>query len=575
MAEKIRQPIVTVAGHVDHGKTSLLDSIRGTSVAKKEAGAITQIISCTILPADQIKTITHNLLEKFGIKLTIPGFLFVDTPGHAAFTNLRRRGGSLADLVILVIDIRDGIMEQTIESINILKEQKVPFVVALNKIDSLPGWQRKEKGLMENIEAQAEYVRKQFDENLYKIIGRLNELGFDSDVFSRVSDYTKQVPLVPISAKTKEGIPELLVMLAGLSQKFLEKKLILKEEQAKGTILEVKKEKTITYLETIIYEGILKQNSTVVIGGFDSPQVSKIRALFEALPLGKGFKNVKIATAATFLRLQLPAGKDIFPGMPILGIKKESEIEAAKKEVMKEISETISLDKKGIVIKADSLGSLEALQLQLKKAGIRISKVGIGNITKSDILQAGSMEKIEQIILGFDIETDEQEKQDKVKIITSPIIYKLLEELDEWREEKEKELLRERLAVTIPFKLKVLPYIFRKNKPAVFGVRVDGGKLKSGISIMGKEGKRIDEIKTIQSDGKVVAEAAKGKEVAISLPKITVGRQVREGDILYSAIKPAEFRKLEKNRKFLSSDELSALQEILEIMRKKDPVWGI
>jgi len=573
----IRQPIVTVAGHVDHGKTSLLDSIRGTTVAKKEPGAITQSISCTILPASQIKKLTSKLLDKFKIKLTIPGFLFVDTPGHAAFTNLRRRGGSLADLVILVVDIRDGIMEQTVESINILKEQKVPFIIALNKIDSISGWQQRKKELSENIKAQPDYVKKEFDKNFYRIVARLNEFGFDSDLFERILDFTKQVPIVPVSAKTGEGLPELLVMLLGLSQKFLEKKLILKEKQPRGTILEVKREKTITYLETVIYEGIIKQGSIIVIGSFEEPIITKIRALFEALPLGKGFKSAKEVTAASFLRLQVPAGKEIFPGMPLIGTENEKSIEAAKIEVKKEVAETIKLDKEGIVIKADSLGSLEALLLQLKKDGIRVSKASIGNITKADILHASSMQPIEQVVLGFNVETEKEkeEPQDKVNIITSPIIYKLLEELAKWQDEKEKELLKEKLAVTIPFKLKVLPYIFRKNKPAIFGVRVEAGKLKSGITVMNREGKKIDKIKAIQSEGERVEEAGKGKEVAISLPKITIGRQVKEKDILYSAINPAEFRKLEKNRKFLSSDELSALQEILDIMRRKDPVWGI
>lgn len=579
MASKpaIRQPIVTVAGHVDHGKTSLLDSIRGTSVAKKEPGAITQSISCTILPASQIKKLTSKLLDKFKIKLTIPGFLFVDTPGHAAFTNLRRRGGSLADLVILVVDIRDGIMEQTVESINILKEQKVPFIVALNKIDSIPGWQQRKKELSENIKVQPDYVKKEFDKNFYRIVARLNEFGFDSDLFERILDFTKQVPIVPVSARTGEGLPELLVMLLGLSQKFLEKKLILKEKQPRGTILEVKREKTITYLETVIYEGIIKQGSTIVIGSFEEPIITKIRALFEALPLGKGFKSAKEVTAASFLRLQVPAGKEIFPGMPLIGTENEKGIEAAKVEVKKEVAETIKLDKEGIVIKADSLGSLEALLLQLKKDGIRVSKASIGNITKADILHASSMQPIEQVVLGFNVEAEKEkeESQDKVNIINSPIIYKLLEELAKWQDEKEKELLKEKLAVTIPFKLKVLPYIFRKNKPAIFGVRVEAGKLKSGITVMNREGKKIDKIKAIQSEGERVEEAGKGKEVAISLPKITIGRQVKEKDILYSAIKPAEFRKLEKNRKFLSSDELMALQEILDIMRRKDPVWGI
>ncbi|MBU2496712.1 MAG: translation initiation factor IF-2, partial [Nanoarchaeota archaeon] len=496
---RIRQPIVTVAGHVDHGKTSILDSIRGTIVAKKEPGAITQIISCTILPASHIKKIASKLLDKYKIDLKIPGVLFVDTPGHAAFTNLRKRGGNLADIVILVIDIREGIMEQTVECINILKENKIPFVVALNKIDAISGWQKKEKDLSSSIKSQADYTRKEFEKHFYNIVGKLNEHGFDSDLFERINDFTKQVPLVPVSAKTQEGIPELLVMLAGLSQKFLEKKLILKELQAKGTILEVKKEKTITYLETVIYEGIVKQGSNIMIGTFDKPIKTKIRALFEALPLAKGFKSVNEAHAATFLRLQIPT-EEIFPGMPLIGIEDEKQIADAEKELKKEIEETIKLDKEGIVIKADSLGSLEALIFQLHKQGIKVSKAGIGDIKKQDILHANSMKLIEKIILGFNVNiaAEIEKGQEKVKIITSPIIYKLLEELAAWQDEKEKEILREKLNVTMPCKIKVLPYIFRKNKPAVFGVRIEAGKLKQGLKLMNNEGRKIDEIKTIQ-----------------------------------------------------------------------------
>ncbi|OYT41827.1 translation initiation factor IF-2 [Candidatus Pacearchaeota archaeon ex4484_26] len=569
----IRQPIVTVAGHVDHGKTSILDSIRGTSIAKKEAGAITQIISCTILPAEQIKKLTAKLMEKFKIKLTIPGFLFIDTPGHAAFTNLRKRGGSLADIVILVIDIREGIMEQTIECINILKENKIPFVVALNKIDAIPGWQQKEKELSANIKVQTGYTKKEFDKNFYSVVAKLNDHGFDSELFERITDFTKQVPLVPVSAKTGEGISELLVMLAGLSQKFLEKKLILKEKRAKGTILEVKKEKTITFLEAVIYDGIIKQNSTIIIGSFDEPIKTKVRALFEALPLAKGFKSVKEARAATFIRLQVPS-QEIFPGMPLISAETEQGIDEAKKEVKQEVKETIRLDKEGIVIKADSLGSLEALLFQLRKQGTKVSKAGVGDIKKSDVLHASSMKKIEQVVLGFNVGISE-DVDTKIKVITSPIIYKILEQFAEWQDKIEKELLREKLAVTMPCKIKVLPYIFRKNKPAVFGVRVEAGKLKAGLKLMNKDGRKIDEIKTIQSENKTIHEAEKGKEVAISLPNITIGRQVKKGDTLYSVLNESEFKKLENNRKYLNSDELATLQEILEIMRRKNPLWGI
>src|SRR3989344_694676 len=574
---KIRQPIVTVAGHVDHGKTSLLDRIRGTSVAKKEAGSITQRISCTILPAEQIEKLASSLLKKFNIQLGIPGFLLIDTPGHAAFTNLRRRGGSLADLVILVIDIRDGIMEQTVECIDILKQEKTPFVVALNKIDALSGWQQRAPSLSENIKAQPEYVRKQFDEKLYAIVGRLGEMGFDSDLFERVGDFTRQVPLVPISAKTGEGVPELLVMLAGLSQKFLGKDLLLKERRARGTVLEVVKDKGMTFLETVIYEGIIAQNSTVVVGSFDEPIVSKVRTLFEAQPFGKSFKPVKEASAATFLRMQIPSDQEILPGMPVIGTDSEKEVEEAKKELKKEVEEAIKLDKEGLVLKADSLGSLEALLFQLKKEGHHVSRAGVGNISKADLAHATSMQPIDQVILGFNVALEEKEMQyqEKVKVLLSPIIYKLMEELGAWKEEKEKELLKDRLDVPMPCKLRILPYVFRQRKPAVFGVRIEAGKLKPGMELISQDGEKVDEVKGIQHESKNINIAERGKEVAISMPKVTFGRQVKEGDILFSVLHEKEYKKLEENKKYLSGDEISVLKEILEIMRKQNKFWGI
>jgi len=136
----LRQPIITVLGHVDHGKTTLLDKIRKTAIAAKEAGGITQAIGTTEIPTNVIKTLCGKLLERFKIKLIISGLLFIDTPGHEAFTTLRKRGGSIADLAILVIDINEGIMPQTIESLEILKVSRIPFIIALNKIDRIKGW---------------------------------------------------------------------------------------------------------------------------------------------------------------------------------------------------------------------------------------------------------------------------------------------------------------------------------------------------------------------------------------------------------------------------------------------------
>ncbi|MEK6935868.1 MAG: GTP-binding protein, partial [Nanoarchaeota archaeon] len=322
----IRQPIVTVAGHVDHGKTSILDSIRKTGVAEGEAGGITQKISFTQFPFEKIQ-MRCPLIKKQGIKLEIPGFLFIDTPGHAAFSHLRKRGGSLADLAILVMDINEGIMPQTAEVIEILKLNKTPFVIALNKIDNIGGWRsysredtsKKPLGVVDNlkdsIEAQSMNTRLQFDEKLFTIIGSLYHHGFNAKPFYEISNFTSELALVPCSARTGEGISELIMVLCGLSQKFLKKNLEL-GSQAKGVILEIKKEKTMQYAEAILYDGELEAKDEIAVASFNEPIITKIRVLEEILPISSKFKQVFKVHAATGIRMQLINSEGILPGMP-------------------------------------------------------------------------------------------------------------------------------------------------------------------------------------------------------------------------------------------------------------------
>ena len=264
----IRSPICTVAGHVDHGKTSVLVKIRGTAIVETEAGRITQAIGASIVPLTTIRKICGPLLERLNIKFTIPGLLFIDTPGHAAFTNLRKRGGNLADIAIVVIDINEGIKPQTTEVIDILKQYKTPFVVALNKIDLISGWQSNKTLLLENVSKQSATIQQLLDKKLYELVGRLSTFGLNSERFDRVDDYTKQIAIIPLSAKTGEGMPELLMVITGLAQKYLEKKLDIDIKRfAKGTILEVKETKGLGItLDVIVYDGTLKRNDLIVIG---------------------------------------------------------------------------------------------------------------------------------------------------------------------------------------------------------------------------------------------------------------------------------------------------------------------
>lgn len=576
---KIRQPIVTVCGHVDHGKTTLADALRETHVQEGEKGGITQKISFTSYPIEQLKK-ACPLIEKSGIKLDIPGFLLIDTPGHAAFTNLRKRGGSLADLAVLVIDINDGIKPQTAEVINILKLNKTPFIIALNKIDNISGWRQLDESLQKSIEMQSLKVKQVFDERYMTLIGSLNSYGFDADLFFNINNFTKKIALIPCSAKTKEGIPELIMMLCGVSQKYLANKLILRKE-AKGVMLEIKKEKSTNYIEAILYDGELSKNDEIAVASFEGkPIITKIRVLEEIVPLSSKFKPREKVQASTGLRIQLVSKENILPGMPFVVYKcNKDEIEQKFK---KEISENIKTDKHGIIAKADSLGSLEALLVLLKQQNISVVKAGIGNISKTDIISAKANLEINELdaaIVGFNVFVDEDagEIKGKIKILTDDVIYKLIENIIEFRINKRKEIEKKRLmGLTTLCKLKILPqYVFRNTKPAIFGVRIEAGKLISNLNLINNKVEKIGRVKNIQSENKSVPEAKENMEVAISIPGVNFERQLKNKEFLYSNISSSQFKNFKKNKDLLSSNEIKLLQEIAEIQRKDKADWGM
>jgi len=576
----IRQPIVTVCGHVDHGKTSILDCLRNSCVQEGEKGGITQKISFTSYPISQMRT-ACPLIDSSGIKLNIPGFLLIDTPGHAAFTNLRKRGGSLADLAILVIDINEGIKPQTAEVIQILKLHQTPFIIALNKIDNISGWRKQDEDLKKNIESQSQNVKQTFDERYMSLIGSLHSHGFESDLFYNIQDFTKKIALVPCSAKTHEGIPELIMMLCGLSQKYLSDKLILNKE-AKGVMLEIKKEKSTNYIESILYDGELSKKDEIAIANLEGePIITKIRILEEIEPLSSKFKPKEKVKASTGLRMQLIEKIEILPGMPFVIYKGNKE--KIKKILKKEISESIKTDKQGIIAKADSLGSLEALLALLKQEKIPVVKVGIGNENKADIISAKANLEINELdaaIVGFNVSIDEEAKEiinEKIKILTDDVIYKLIENITEFRTEKQKEIEKKRLmGLTTICKLKILhQYVFRNTKPAIFGVKVEAGKLISGLSLINEKNEKVARVKNIQSENKSVQKAKEGMEVAISLPGINYERQIKDKNILYSELGESQFKNFKKNKDLLSPNEIKILQEIAELKRETNSDWGM
>ena len=562
--------------------TSMLDCLRNSCIQQGEAGGITQKISFTLYPMNQLK-IACPLIEKSEIHLQIPGFLLIDTPGHAAFTNLRKRGGSLADLAVLVIDINEGIKPQTAEVIKILKMNQTPFIIALNKLDNISGWRSSTTTpLQKNIETQQSNVKQQFDEKYLTLIGSLNSFGLEADLFYNITDFTKKVALIPCSARTREGIAELIMMLCGLSQKYLGEKLKL-GDLGKGVILEMKKDKSMSYMEAILYDGELNKKDEIAIANINGePIISKIRILEEIQPLCDKFKPKDSVTASTGIRIQLIEKIDVLPGMPFVVYKGNKE--KIKEEFKKQVSENIQTDKHGIIAKADSLGSLEALLFLLKEKNIPVVKAGIGNISKIDVISAKAnveISELDAVVVGFNTEVEEEAKllmHDKgIKIITDEVIYKLIDNLIDFRVSKAKEIERKRLMELATIcKLRILhQYLFRNSNPAVFGIKVEGGKLRHGLPMIDNLGKDQGRIKNIQSNNKSVEEAVESMEVAISIPGGNFERHLADKQFLYADLSENQFKKFKKNKDLLSSAEMKILQEIAEIKRKTKPEWGM
>ncbi len=583
----MRQPIVAIMGHVDHGKTLLLDKIRGSAIAAREAGGITQAIGASIIPLPTLQKICGPLMEQLKLKLTIPGLLFIDTPGHAAFTNLRRRGGNLADIAILVINIMEGFMPQTLECIDILKHYKTPFIIAANKIDLLPRWRPAiNKPLLKNISEQEQDAQRAMDTKIYEIVGKMYELGLEAERYDRVDDYTKKIAIVPTSAITGEGIPELLVMLTGLAQRFLEKGLKMTiSGPAQGTVIEVKEDKGLgKTMDVILYDGSLKINDALVIGGLDGPIVTKVKALFSPAPLQEmrekktKFTSAKEVVAATGIKIVAPGAENVVSGMPIIG--NPVNLEEAKLKVQQEVEKVIiETGKEGVIIKADSLGSLEALITLLKEANIPVMRAGIGPVTKKDITDAASnteKDPLLGVVLGFNIPQPEGVPEN-VSVLTNTVIYRLIEDYQKWAEHKKKAIELAELDLLIrPCKIEVLKgYVFRQSNPAVCGVHVMGGVLKTGTPLMTLDGRELTVVRGLQEEQENIEKAEKGKQVAASLPNVIIGRQLHEGDILISAIPEEHFRKFKEYKEYLTNDEKELLKEIAQIMRKTNPVWGV
>ena len=574
MTAKTREPIISVLGHVDCGKTTLLDHVRGSVVASREAGGITQHIGATDVPFEVVKAICGPLLEKIKLKIEVRGLLFIDTPGHEAFTTLRKRGGSVADIAILIVDLRDGLMPQSIEAIEILRQYQTPFVVAANKVDAISGWMKDTPP-----EKQNTTIRDEFYKKFYKLVGQLSEHGFDSDLYTQVTDFASQVAIVPVSAKTGEGVPQLMMMLMGLTQTYLAKHLSVElSSPAKGTVLEVKEERGLgTTVDAIIYDGIIKKGDSIVVGAKGEPIVTKVKALLRPKALDEmrdpkeKFKNVDEVYAAYGVKIAAPGLEKALSGAPVyVG---GSELVGKVKEEMGEIE--FAKDILGVVVKADTLGSLEALVKILADKNIPVKRGGIGRVSKQDVIEASAVASENRLlgaVLAFNAPVSGDisffAEDQGAKIIKNRVVYQIIDDYLEWAAmEKEMEKKQREKTVAYPVKFKILPdHVFRTSKPAIVGVEILGGTLFPGVRLFLPGGKVKGTVKSIQSGGESVEKAVSGDKVALSIDDVSVGRHIHEDDIIYSFISIEDLAELKKGE--LSDDDKQILREIRELKKE-------
>lgn len=590
----LRQPIVAVLGHVDSGKTSLLDKIRGTGVQLREAGGITQHIGASFLPTETIKQVCGELFTKLSKgEKTVPGLLVIDTPGHEVFTNLRARGGSAADIAILVVDVNRGFQPQTNESLKILQTKKVPFVIALNKIDMISGWKKTDTSFIsQSIKKQDPTIQTTLDELLYNVVGTLSILGFKSEAFYRVTDFDKEITIVPVSAKTGEGIPELLAVLIGLTQQYMQKKLDQKEKPTRGIVLEVNDEVGLGPTANIILvDGSLKKEDFIILAKRDSVIVTKPKAILLPKPLDEmrdprdKFKPVEKVQAAAGVKIASPDLEGVLPGSTVFVTDSEAKTTELKKSIESEMKSVfIKTDTKGVILKCDTIGSLEALTEMLKRLDIPVTVADIGPVTRRDVVEAMAVKENDRhlgVVLSFNVKIfqDAQDEADSnhIRIFHDKVIYSLLDNYTDWVEEdtaNEEDAIFSELTSVCKFTF-LKGYVFRRNNPAVFGIRIDVGKLNQKSAIMNTSGKKIGIVHQLQDKGKNIDSATKEQEVAISMKNVTVGRQIFEEETFYS-FPPAPEAKilLQRFTHKLSPDENRVLQEIVEIQRKKNPMYG-
>lgn len=591
--DDLRSPICCIMGHVDTGKTSLLDRIRQTNVQGGEAGGITQQIGATYFPMENIikKTSVLESVKDFEYKL--PGLLVIDTPGHESFSNLRSRGSSLCNIAILVIDIMHGLEQQTLESIKMLRDKKTPFIVALNKIDRLYAWQSiKDNGFRESYNKQKKSVKNEFEDRLGKTKLALAEQGLNSELYYENKNLGRNVSLVPTSAFTGEGIPDLLQLLVTLSQQRMTEKLMYVSE-LECTVLEVKVIEGLgTTIDVVVVNGVLREGDKIVVAGLNGPIVTTIRAILTPQPLKElrikgSYVHHKEVKAALGVKISANDLEKAIAGSRMLRVEPGDDEEDLKDEVMEDVADLLdSVDTSGVGVwvQASTLGALEALLEFLKTSKIPVSGINIGPVYKRDVMRAATMlEKAKDyaVMLCFDVEVDKDAQalaeSVGVKVFSADIIYHLFDAFTAHRTKALEQQRTDGAAVAVyPCVLKIAK-VFNKKDPIVLGVEVMDGSLRPGTPICAVKLNAATSSREIIDLGRVTSMEKEHKPIDIvtkasSLVAVKLemsgqplfGRHVDDTDTLYSHItrKSIDVLKTEAFRSTVSKEEWTLIVKL-------------
>ncbi|KJH48202.1 putative translation initiation factor aIF-2 [Dictyocaulus viviparus] len=575
--ENLRAPVICVLGHVDTGKTKMLDTIRRSNVQDSEAGGITQQIGATQVPSDAIKERCKHVKDFNPDGVKIPGFLIIDTPGHESFANLRSRGSSLCDFAVLVVDIMHGLEPQTIESLKLLLKRQTPFVIALNKIDRLYGYESNpRKDVYQHLKSQPQNTQLEFKERYEKIVGEFAEQAVNVCLSNQIKVLTNTSVwyLLQLSWEMElVNFPQfymlcnLMSYIVSATQLYHADKLSFSEE-LEATVMEVKAIPGLgTTIDVILVNGRLKVGDIIVITGSDGAIMTPIRELLMPQPLKElrvknEYGHYKEIQGAQGVKILAKGLEKALAGLPLFVAHKEDEIDFLKHEAESQLSRALMGIKRkteGVYVQASTLGSLEAL-LEFLKAqkipaivfSIRMSILDqcIKKMFRRLLLCWNIKQSKYACILAFDVKVERDAQlfadQEKVKIFQADIIYHLEDNFLKYREELRLRARKdnEHLAI-FPCKLRILPQnVFNARNPIVCGVNVEAGLLKRGtpICVPSKDCIFLGVVASIERNHEEVQLARAGDEVCVKIENTTgeapklYGRHFTHEDILVSKI---------------------------------------